>query len=227
MCSLLNKHNKKKPVSRCINHTGSLSSTTKRIPMEKNNSIGFSVMGEIENRKSTRAFTDQPVEQDKINRLFEAARWSFSSSNEQAWTYIYATRDQPLWNDLLACLAESNQAWCKYAPVLVLSLARKLTSKGKPYKHNFHDVGASSILMALQAVSMGLQIHPMAGFDGEKARQVFNIPDTFETVTMIAIGYPGKDIGHLNDFQQKNELQRSERYTQNEFVLNHKFNPGE
>lgn len=194
--------------------------------MEKNNAINFPVISEIENRKSVRAFTDQPVEQDKINRLFEAARWSFSSSNEQAWTYIYATKDQPLWKDLLDCLAESNQAWCKYAPMLVLSLARKLTSRDKPYKHNFHDVGASTSLMALQAVNMGLQIHPMGGFDGEKARQVFNIPDTFDTVTMIAIGYPGKNIDHLNEYQQKNEQQRGERYTQNEFVLNHKFGTG-
>lgn len=192
--------------------------------MEKTNSIEFGVMSEIEKRKSVRTFSAQPIEQDKIDRPFEAGRWSFSSSNEQAWTYIYATKDQPLWNDLLGCLAESNQAWCKHAPMLILSLARKQTSKGRPYKHNFHDVGASSMLMAIQAVNMGMQIHPMAGFDGEKAREQFQIPDTFDTVTMIAAGYPGDaHFEDLQPWQQQNEKQRGERYTQKEFVMNSKF----
>lgn len=191
--------------------------------MEKNNKIQHHVLPEIENRKSIRAFANRPVEQEKINRLFEAGRWSFSSSNEQAWTYLYATSDQPLWKELLACLAESNQAWCKHAPMLILALAKKETSKGRPYKHNFHDVGASSMLMALQAVNMGLQIHPMAGFDGDKARSLFNIPESLDTVTMLAAGYPGEDLSSLNEFQQKNETQRGERFVQEEFVLNAKF----
>jgi nitroreductase len=191
--------------------------------MEKSNKIDFPVFTEIENRKSIRAFLNKPVTRDKINSLFEAARWSFSSSNEQSWTYIYATNDQPLWNDLLDCLVESNREWCQYAPMLILTLAKKETSKGKPYRHNFHDVGASSMLMALQAVNMGFQIHPMAGFDGEKARRIFNIPDNFETVTMIAVGYPSDDIGHLKEYQQKSERERGERFLQSEFVLNKKF----
>lgn len=191
--------------------------------MEKSNSIAFPVLTEIEQRKSIRAFSGRPVEQAGIRRLFEAARWSFSSSNEQAWTYLYATKDQPLWNELFECLAPSNQEWCRYAPMLVLALARTETSKGKPYRHNLHDVGASTMLMALQAVHMGLQIHPMAGFDGEKAREKFHIPPTFETVTMIAVGYPSDEIGHLKDYQQKSEKERGERFVQEEFVFNRKF----
>lgn len=191
--------------------------------MEKSNKINHPVLSEIENRKSIRAFTNKPIEQDQVNSLFEAARWSFSSSNEQAWTYIYATKDQPLWNDLYSCLAEANQEWCQYAPMLILTLAKKQTSKDRPYRHNLHDVGASSMLMALQAVSMGFQVHPMAGFDGEKARITFNIPDRFETVTMIAVGYASDDVSHLKDYQQKSEKERGERFVQSEFVLNKKF----
>ncbi|MES2689095.1 MAG: nitroreductase family protein [Bacteroidota bacterium] len=191
--------------------------------MEKSNKIDHPVFSEIEHRKSIRAFTNKPIEQDKINSLFEAARWSFSSSNEQAWTYIYATKDQPLWTDLYNCLVESNQEWCKHAPMLILTLAKKQTSKDKPYRHNLHDVGASSMLMALQAVNLGFQVHPMAGFDGEKARATFNIPDRFETVTMMAAGYASHDVSHLKDYQQKAEKERGERFVQREFVLNTKF----
>lgn len=191
--------------------------------MEKSNKIAHPVFGEIEQRKSIRAFTNKPIEQHQIDSLFEAARWSFSSSNEQGWTYIYATKDQPLWNDLYNCLMEMNQEWCKYAPLLILTLAKKQTSKDKPYRHNFHDVGASSMLMALQAVNMGFQLHPMAGFDGQKARETFNIPEGFETVTMLAGGYASDDVSHLKEYQQKSEKERGERFVQSEFVLNRKF----
>lgn len=94
--------------------------------MQKSNTIEYPVLKEIENRKSIRAFKQQTIEIEKINCLFEAARWSFSSSNEQAWTYIYAQKHQALWNDLLSCLSESNQAWCKDADILILALAKKL-----------------------------------------------------------------------------------------------------
>jgi nitroreductase len=191
--------------------------------MQKSNTIEYPVLKEIENRKSIRAFKHQTIEIEKIHSLFEAARWSFSSSNEQAWTYIYAQKNQPLWNDLLSCLSESNQAWCKDADMLILTLAKKLTSRDKPYIHNFHDVGASCMAMALQATSLGLQIHPMGGYDSAKAKSTFNIPDMFETVTMIAVGYPSNNISHLKEHHQKAETERSERILQSSFVMNAKF----
>ena len=52
----------------------------------------------IKERRSRRAFSDQPVEPEKIKSLFEAARWAPSSLNEQPWLYIYATKGQELWN---------------------------------------------------------------------------------------------------------------------------------
>ena len=56
----------------------------------------------IKTRRSRRAFTDQPIEPEKIKQLFEAARWAPSSANEQPWTYIYATKGQlELYNKIL------------------------------------------------------------------------------------------------------------------------------
>ncbi len=48
------------------------------------------VMDLIKDRRSRRAFSDKPVEQEKIKSLFEAARWAPSSINDQPWTYLYA-----------------------------------------------------------------------------------------------------------------------------------------
>ena len=62
----------------------------------------YPVSSLIKKRRSKRAYLDKPVEQGKINSLFEAARWAPSSMNEQPWSYLYATKDQKeLWNKLL------------------------------------------------------------------------------------------------------------------------------
>jgi hypothetical protein len=43
--------------------------------------------------------------------------------------------------------------------------------------------------MFLEAFNQGLIMHEMGGFDVQKAREVFNIPEDFEVGIMIAIGY--------------------------------------
>src|SRR6185295_16246124 len=72
-------------------------------------------------RWSPYAFADKPVAEDDLRALFEAARWTASSYNEQPWRYIVATRKDPAeFERLLSCLVEGNQPWAKLAPVLAL-----------------------------------------------------------------------------------------------------------
>ena len=46
-------------------------------------------------RWSPRAFSDRTVEYDKLRTMLEASRWAASSYNEQPWSFIVATKDQP------------------------------------------------------------------------------------------------------------------------------------
>src|SRR2546423_5138341 len=72
-------------------------------------------------RWSPYAFADRPVAREDLLSLFEAARWAASSYNEQPWTYLVATKEEPeAFAKLLSCLVEGNQAWAKAAPVLAL-----------------------------------------------------------------------------------------------------------
>ena len=94
--------------------------------MQKSNQVEHPILDLIKNRRSARAFSNQPIEPERIYSLFEATRWAPSSTNEQPWLYIYATRDQTeLWTTLFECLNEGNKVWAKDAPLLILSLARK------------------------------------------------------------------------------------------------------
>lgn len=187
--------------------------------MEKNNMIEYPVHSLISDRKSIRAFLTKPVNEEQVHQLFEAARWSFSSGNEQAWRFIYGLKGTPRWEQLFNLLNDGNKTWCMNAPMLVLTLASKNTSKGTSYRHNLHDVGAATMLMALEAVHLGMQVHPMGGFNADMAKETFSVSDDLETVTMLAIGFPGEDLSHLNERQQLNEKQRSSRFTQDSFIL--------
>ena len=167
----------------------------------------------LRKRRSLRAFSNRPVEPEKLASLFEAARWAASSYNEQPWRYIFATKEDPeSFDRLLGVLMESNQGWAKEAYALVLSVAKRtLSLNGKPNKFYFHDTGAANASMALQATAMGLNLHQMGGYHADKARQVLHLPDDYEPVSMMAIGYPGSADDLPEDLRRREMAPRSRR----------------
>ena len=192
--------------------------------MNVQTSFAYPVLEEIRDRRSIRAFDVKPVEQEKIHSLFEAARWAPSSANEQPWTNIYATKDQhELWGKLLEPLNDSNKIWVKDAPLLVLSVVRKNFAKhGKLNAFAKYDLGAANAFLALQAVSLGLQAHQMAGYNADKLSANVNLPEEYELGSVIAIGYPGNP-GDLPENLKVRELAERQRVPQKQFVRNDVF----
>lgn len=186
----------------------------------ENNHIAYPINPLIENRKSIRSFLNKEVSENDLHRMFEAARWSFSSSNEQPWRFIYGKNKDKIWEVIFNSLMDGNKSWCVHAPILVLVLSKKLTSKGLNYKHNLHDTGAATMLLSLQAVDMGLQVHPMGGFMPDKLSIELNIPEQLEMVSILAIGYPNHDYSLLSEKQRLSESARGSRLTQEELILN-------
>ncbi len=180
--------------------------------MDKPAETQFPLHDLLKRRWSPRAFSGQPVEPDRLLTLLEAARWAPSSSNEQPWRFVVATKQEPAdYDRLLACLLEGNRKWAYRAPVLILSVVRRdFEDDGRPNRHAFHDVGLATENLLLQATALGLVAHPMAGFDIEKARADLKIPSGYEPVAMIAAGYPG-ELSILPDYLQQRELKPRER----------------
>ncbi|HCM77033.1 MAG TPA: nitroreductase [Cytophagales bacterium] len=178
----------------------------------------------IQQRRSSRAYAHEHIEQEKINSLFEAARWAPSSMNEQPWTYIYATKSQSeMWNKLFDALNEGNQIWAKDAPLLVLSLARKKFQRNDRTNHTaLYDMGAANAFLSLQATELGLNVHQMGGFDGSKVRNDFNVGDEYEIGVIMAIGYPGDPSQLPANLKQRESAPRVRRKLQ-EFVMNKSF----
>jgi nitroreductase len=194
------------------------------IPMRKSHHVEYKVSDLIKNRKSIRSFSNQLIEPEKIASLFEATRWAPSSTNEQPWFYVYATKDQQeLFGKVFECLNEGNKVWAKDAPLLIVSLARKhFTSFSGPNLHSMYDLGGANSFLSIQAVELGLQVRQMAGFYHEKMQQNLNIPEAYELGVIMAVGYPG-DPETLPENLKTRELAPRERYLQQEFVRNKIF----
>jgi nitroreductase len=160
----------------------------------------------IARRWSSRAFDPaRPVAREALLSLLEAARWAPSSRNEQPWRFlVFDGSDPDALDQARSCLTEGN-SWARRAPLLLLSVAKNTyTRDGSPNRYSQHDQGLASENLVLQAVALGLSAHQMGGFDSQRARDLFGIPDGFTPTAMIAISYPG-DVEDLPPHLQERE----------------------
>lgn len=144
-------------------------------------------------RWSPRGFAaERPVAREQTLSLLEAARWAPSCFGEQPWRYIVWDRfvDAAGWEQAVSCLAPGNRIWARHAPVLMVSLAaQNFRGDGQPNRWSQHDTGAASENICLQATALGLAAHQMGGFDVDRTRTLFGIPDDYMPMAMIAVGY--------------------------------------
>jgi nitroreductase len=170
-------------------------------------------------RWSPRTYSDKEVTGEELKRLFEAARWAASSSNEQPWRFLVGRRGDETYQKIFNALVEFNQTWARSAPVLMLAVAKMTFSqKGTPNRYGLHDTGAAMANLALQATADGLHTHSMAGFDNEQMRASFAIPSDYELGAVTAIGYFG-DPESLPDHLRKMEVSPRQRKPLEEFVF--------
>ena len=177
------------------------------------------VIEEILARWSPRAFSHKPVAGEDLKKIFEAAHWAAFSYNEQPWRFLVGHRGDSTYHKIFDSLVEFNQGWAKSAPVLILSVASKSFAHNGATNHfAIHDTGAATAYLALQATALGLHAHSMAGFDPEKARAAFGIPDSYAIGAVTALGHLG-DVGTLPEGLQEQEMSPRQRKPLSEIVL--------
>ena len=144
-------------------------------------------------RWSPRSFADRDVSPADLRTVFEAARWAASSFNEQPWRFIVGLRNSLTYKKIFSALIGFNQGWAGAAPVLILGAAKtKFSHNGADNRNALYDLGAASSYLTLQAASLGLTTHQMAGFDPAAARQALEIPEEYTFGAVIALGYQGE-----------------------------------
>ncbi len=169
-------------------------------------------------RWSPRSFADTPVSEESLRTIFTAAGWAASSYNEQPWRFVVGRKGDETWTKIFDALTPPNQAWAKAAPILYAAFAkRNFSHNGSLNAVATHDVGAACATLSLQAMALGLHTHGMAGFDPQKLRDAFQVPDGFEPVSCWALGYLG-DADALPENYRKMELQPRTRKPLNDYV---------
>src|SRR5699024_3706942 len=140
-------------------------------------------------RWSPRAFSNKPIEDEKINSVLEAARWAPSAANWQPWRFIVAKTKEDR-ERFLSFNNENNVEWCKEAPVLGVSASKKTRNEeGAPNLFHAFDTGTAWGYLTLEAYRQGLITHGMGGFNPESAREELQIPDEYDIQAVFAMGY--------------------------------------
>ena len=160
---------------------------------EKKAETSVAINDLLARRWSGRAFDPgRRIAQEDLVSLLEAARWAPSCFGDEPWRYVVCEKaaDNDAWERALSCLSEGNRSWACNAPLLMLAAADSILSKnGKPNRWGQYDTGAASMSLCVQATELDLMVHQMGGFDVDRARQAFNVPDQFVPMAMIAVGY--------------------------------------
>lgn len=178
----------------------------------------------IRDRWSPRSFSDKPITEKELHQIIEAGRWAPSSYNMQPWRIIYALEGSETYDRIMSCLVEFNQSWVKNASALMLGCYKKTKPDGSENFHALHDLGLFMGMASIQAESMDIGVHQMAGLDYEKARKEFGFSEEYHVATAVTFGYYGGDSKtQLSEDLHAQEGKDRERKLQNEFAFNGDF----
>ena len=140
-------------------------------------------------RYSCRYFSDKKVEQEKIDKILEAARLAPTGRNSQSQRILVLTDEAEL-NKLSGC---TPYGW--NAP-LVMIICYDKNECWRRSQDNF-DGGSQDICivtthMMLEVTDLGLGSTWVGAFDPFKAREIYNIPENLEVAAILPIGYPSE-----------------------------------
>lgn len=169
-------------------HAGSYKSLIGRVP-------DYEIANLFTSRWSPRAFTDVEISEHELMTFLEAARWAPSAMNGQPWRFVVVKRNDGSWSSTTELLSKTNKIWAIKASALIAFISKStMTFEGKSYEATTHqfDTGAAWMSFALQAHLAGWQTHAMAGFDQDRARAAFRLPDDYSINAIVAIGKQGE-----------------------------------
>lgn len=149
------------------------------------------VLDVIQQRYSVRKYLDRPVEDDKLERVLEAARLAPSASNRQVWRFV-VVRDPQVRKALAAA---AGQPFVGEAPVVIAGCAAdtsRVMRCGVPC--HLVDLAIALEHIALQAVAEGLGTCWIGAFDQEAAKAAIGAPDHVQIVELMPLGYPATEM---------------------------------
>ena len=146
----------------------------------------------VRQRFSCRGFSNKKVENEKIEKILEAARLAPTARNFQPQRILVLTEEEQL-KKLNIC---TQYGW--NAPVVMIIFYDKDTSykRDKYDNKEFGDIDTSIVTthMMLEAQDLGLGTTWIGSFDPQKLMETYNVPNNLVPVAILPIGYPSEDV---------------------------------
>lgn len=142
----------------------------------------------VKTRYSVRKFEDKKVEREKLIEVLEASKFAPSAHNYQPWHFVVLTEKDML--EKIQTVYEPQ--WFKAAPAVIVALVDhdKSWTRDDGKDHSDVDMGIVVDHLTLAATANDLGTCWVCAFDAEKCKEVLELPDNMEPVTLIPIGYP-------------------------------------
>ena len=164
----------------------------------------------IRKRRSIRKYKSDPISDQDLKAVLEAARIAPSSGNRQCWQYIIVTE-----RSIIEKLAEAGGKWITEAPVVIVACANPDLSSHKPgMDYYMLDIGISFEHLILAAANLGLGTCWIGGFDERVAKDALGVPDGIRVVAYTALGYPDEKKGQVFARKPLRDICFYERYGQ-------------
>ena len=145
------------------------------------------VLTALRGRRSIRKYSEKPVEEEKINKVLEAARLSPSASNLQNWKFI-VVRDPKKIAEMLK--AAHHQPFVGEAPVILVACGTDPDSVMACGQHKCSiDLSIATAYMILEAYEQGLGTCWLGRFDETMVRKILDIPENVRVVAVTPLGY--------------------------------------
>jgi len=142
----------------------------------------------ISKRYSVRAYKSDPVEEEKIQKILDAARMAPSAANRQPFQLIVIKtggREEELRKIY-------NRDWFVQAPLVICAVGihDKAWTRYDEVKYTQTDVAIAMDHLILAATYLGLGTCWIAAFNPDRAREVLNLPPNVEPLIFTPLGYP-------------------------------------
>jgi nitroreductase len=161
----------------------------------------------LKKRRSIRKYKDKPVEQEKIEKCLEAARWAPSASNRQPWEFLIV-KD----NKARKKLSEIH-TYAKFiseSPVVFIPL----TNPRAHQKYHMSDTALATLQYMIEAYSLGLGTCWAGVIDTpfeKDIKELFEIPQHLKILGLVATGYP--DESPMRARKKMDTLVHYEKYS--------------
>ena len=163
----------------------------------------------IAKRYSVRAYKPDPVEDDKLRQVLEAARLAPTAANRQSFQLI-VIRTAGKQAELKRLY---QREWFLQAPLIICVCALPSQAWARRDGKNYADVDATIAMdhLILAATNLGLGTCWVAAFDPQAAREILQLPEGVEPIAFTPLGYPADRLGQ-KERKPLSELVRYEHW---------------